>query len=411
MTKTTEDSFKDGRPLLVLSVEGLATAAIGCYGSSWNQTPAMDQIAASGCVFDRWISTQDRNHGLPDCLVKADQWLESWKQFGSTVLISDSGDGDIADQGMPDHETTGFDTVVQLRSTEKIPDYPADEIDETRIAAQMAAAIEQDSLADGDWSLMWLHTNVLTQCWDAPRSLFPIDEIEFDDEFDDEPIEFAEQEVPAEIFQVDEVVPAIMAGCEVPKIDLSQQSSAQNRQGTGTHPDLINSWMRTYGCQVRLLDLMIEILFQSMLREDVRIMILGTSGFSLGQNGFVGHRMGPLRSCDCRLPIIISDTPPVRMPSPTPDTNLPSILRSLGRAETDWCGPDRWIENSEDSSDPVRTHSDRAEDAVTNDGWFYVRDCDRSEHLFLKPDDVEDHNDVARLRPDVVESINDSEGL
>ena len=264
----------------------------------------------------------------------------------------------------------------------------------------MAAAIEQDSLTDGDWSLMWLHTNVLTQCWDAPRSLFPIDEIELDQE----PAEFPDEETPSQTSQSEEIVPPIMPGCEVPKMDLKGQDGV-------AHPDLVNSWMRTYGCQVRLLDLMIEILSQSLLRDDVRIMIIGTSGFALGQNGFIGHRIGPLRSCDCRLPIIISDTSPVRMPFPTPDTDLPSILRSLGSEELDWCGPDRWIGNANDSRDSIRTHSDRAEEAQTSDGWFFVRDCDHSEHLFLKPDDVEDHNDVARLRPDVVESISDSVGL
>ncbi|KAA1261020.1 hypothetical protein LF1_35630 [Rubripirellula obstinata] len=388
------DLFQDGRPLLVLSIEGLATSAIGCYGSSWNQTPAMDQIAASGCVFDRWINTQDRSPGLPVCLSNLHHWLEPWRQLGSTVLISDVS--------CPEDQSAAFDTVVQLNASGPLPSQPADEIDETRIAAQMAAVIEQDSLCDGDWSLMWLHTSVLTQVWDAPRSLFPIDEIELDLE----PLEFPDQHQPSQSEPIDsaETIPAIMPTCEVPKLDLNDQ-----RGGAGVHPDLVTSWMRTYGCQVRLLDLMIEILHQSLLREDVRIMIVGTSGFSLGQNGFIGHRAGPIRSHDCRLPIIISDTPPVRMPSPTPDTHLPAILKGLGNEQLDWCGPERWIGNASDSTDAIQTDSDRAKEVQTSAGWFFVRDCDESEHLFLKPDDVEDHNDVARLRPDIVESISDQD--
>ena len=141
MTQPIEGSFKDGRPLLVISIEGLATAAIGCYGSSWNQTPAMDQIAASGCVFDRWISTQDRQPGLPDCLAKVDQWLEPWKGFGSTILISDidvaemnAAEIDAEDAGnvenvagnerLPHRETSGFDTVFSCVQQNRSPITP-----------------------------------------------------------------------------------------------------------------------------------------------------------------------------------------------------------------------------------------------------------------------------------------------
>lgn len=397
--ESNNDVSEDGRPLLVLSFEGLTTSAIGCYGSSWNQTPAMDKIAASGCVFDRWINTQDRPPKLPDCLNSADHWLEPWRNLGSTVLVSDVN--------CPENPSSAFDTVVQLRSAGKLSSQPADEIDDTRLAAQMAAVIEQDSLSDGNWSLMWLHSSVLAQCWDAPRSLFPIDEIELDGiEFEDEPMEFPDDQSGSEPVDSAEAIPAIMPTCEVPKIDLNDQFG-----GPGIHPDLVTSWMRTYGCQVRLIDLMIEILHQSLLREDVRIMIMGTSGFALGQNGFIGHRAGPLRSHDCRLPIIISDTPPIRMPLPTPDTNLPSILTGLGNDQLDWCGPERWIaspgESSEDSIETIQTHSERAKEVRTSERWFFVRDHDDIEHLFLKPDDVDDHNDVARLRPDVVESISD----
>jgi hypothetical protein len=46
--------------------------------------------------------------------------------------------------------------------------------------------------------------------------------------------------------------------------------------------------------------------------------------------------------------------------------------------------------------------------AITTDDWFYVRDQDESEHLFLKPDDVEDFNDVARIRVEIVEKFRDA---
>ena len=51
------------------------------------------------------------------------------------------------------------------------------------------------------------------------------------------------------------------------------------------------------------------------------------------------------------------------------------------------------------------TKSDRNTHAVTTPDWFYVQDHDLSEHLYLKPDDIDDFNDVARLRPDIVEQL------
>jgi hypothetical protein len=65
--------------------------------------------------------------------------------------------------------------------------------------------------------------------------------------------------------------------------------------------------------------------------------------------------------------------------------------------------PEQWCQSDEGTS--VITQSDRTEHAVTTPDWFYVQDHDQSEHLYLKPDDIDDFNDVARLRPDIVEQL------
>ena len=417
---------KDVRPLLVVSVSGLATASIGCYGSSWNQTPAIDSLAANGCVFDRWISTRDSNRDLPCCFDQVEPWIEPWKRAGTTIMVRESDRGDCVSTDQTLDGTHKFDTVIQVdslgggnpdasqdsRAAEVGSDWPhqtqpAEDIDDTRLAALMATVIEQDATTDGDWSLMWLHTDFLKKCWDAPRFLFPIDEIEFDAEPDPSGID---DEMDPNMDRLS--LPAIMPGCEVPRINLSDIDDS-----TVDHPDLVNSWMRTYGCQVRLLDLMIQILTQSLIRDDVRIMVLGTSGFSLGQNGWIGHRAGPLRSVDCRLPMIIGNCGPIRMPQPTPSDQLSDILCDLGSVDTgnrsfdheggsmNWCAADRWVESPDPTQDFIQTQSDRSTSAITTPGWFYVEDHDQSEHLFLKPDDIEDYNDVARLRPDVVDTL------
>ena len=44
--------------------------------------------------------------------------------------------------------------------------------------------------------------------------------------------------------------------------------------------------------------------------------------------------------------------------------------------------------------------------AVTTPGWFFVHQSDDQQRLFLKPDDINDFNDVSRLRVDVVDKFN-----
>lgn len=60
--------------------------------------------------------------------------------------------------------------------------------------------------------------------------------------------------------------------------------------------------------------------------------------------------------------------------------------------------------------DRVPTRSDRVIAAVTTPQWFYVRELDQhgiseEEHLYLKPDDVDDFNDIGRLRLDVIDQL------
>ncbi len=369
------------RRLIVLSFEALATAPIGCYGSSWNQTPAMDAIAAHGCVWDRWLTSNDDSRAvLADWFgTTADPWTQGWRELGSIDLITD--DESVGERA------ESFDTVTTLPfpPTDE-NERPATEIESTQLAALIAAAIERDGQSD-PWSVMWLHSRFLASRWDAPRELFPIPENELPSREPSEGYELIsdELELPAE-----EPIAAIFDSVVVPRLAL----------GDVVDPDLVTSWMRTYGCQVRLIDLMIEVLLNSLTVDDPLLIVVGTSGFSLGQNGWIGHGCGTLRSPEIRLPMILSDVGPIRLPQPTSQTSLVEILRDLSSGQQPWISPKAWVRNPIERWN--QTVSSRVEVAATTSSWFFVRDVDTSEHLFLKPDDVEDFNDIARLRPDVV---------
>ena len=88
------------RPLLVVSLEGLTPSALGCYGSSWNRTPAIDAIADTGCVWDRWLATDDQPANMflrmTQDLDQTVNWKDKWQANGSIDLITDVEQ--IADQ-------------------------------------------------------------------------------------------------------------------------------------------------------------------------------------------------------------------------------------------------------------------------------------------------------------------------
>jgi hypothetical protein len=273
------------RPLVVLSLEGLATSALGCYGSSWNQTPAIDAIAGSGCVWDRCIATSDDpNAVLREIIDPGDDgeagisggrdWAETWRQRGAVELLTDSP----SVEGL---SGSCFDRICALQFDEpSSSDVPVAEIDRSQLGQLFAAAIERDG-EDKPWSVLWLHSGFLTRSWDAPRDLFPIDEVDDTAAPPSEDVELLEAEPSSE--PTLDSPPPIFDAVVPPQIKLDDQ----------THPDLVNSWMRTYGCQVRLLDLLIEVLLGSLSAEDPYVVIMGTSGFRLGQGGWIGHRPSP----------------------------------------------------------------------------------------------------------------------
>ncbi|MEM1068282.1 MAG: hypothetical protein AAGI63_05265 [Planctomycetota bacterium] len=377
----TESSTK--RPLIVLSVEGLARSSLGCYGCSWNQTPAIDTIASTGVVWDRLIAESDDPAELLRSWLESN-WLSAWESMGSLELVTDSAD---------DLTGNAFDHVTRV-SSGSCPELPANDIVDTQLGQLIAAAVERDQTAES-WSVMWIHTNSLMRCWDAPRELFPQEQL--DDEEDLEP----------------------------PELDLADNFDASNEStetrlerlfdttvppdlacGPDDHPDWVAAWMRTYGCQVRLLDVLIEVLLQSLDVTDPWFVLVGTSGYRLGQSGWIGSRGDSIRSSDIHLPFLVSDLGPLRVPRLSGSRCVPEMLQALAEERPDV--PIEGFDVQRNDDIRIETQSSRVRRAITTHQWFYVQNRDESEHLFLKPDDIEDFNDVARVREEIVEDFRES---
>ncbi|MEM6981291.1 MAG: hypothetical protein AAF539_16655, partial [Planctomycetota bacterium] len=229
--------------MLIMTLAGMTPFALSCYGSSWNRTTAIDGIAVGGCVWDQVVTTR------PNSIEQFEQWLSSDPLAGKdTSLVTD--DADLASSPISDH----FDEITLIEEPVAIT---AASIEETRWAALMAVAMT----ALERKRVVWVHSRFLITAWDAPRDLFKDTHFHDVDEDDDDAL-------PA---RFNDVIP--------PKITLDGSE----------HPDLLAAWMRTYGCQIQLIDTMLEVILQT-IDPTLPIVLAGTSGYCLGQRNRIDHR-------------------------------------------------------------------------------------------------------------------------
>lgn len=408
---------------IVISLDALANLALGPYGSSWNSTPSLDQLAAAATTFDRVIVPSDEpSETLQRCWtarIDGESWVQRCRRSGRVELLALR---DLAHPERADHLATvatqaGFDacTLVDWQFAAE----PADEVESTAFAHLVMTLLERlqpaldepPSADDGlDWSVLWLHSDFLARHWDAPRWLFPLQEL--DD--GEEPIDPSDPEYwDDDAAGADEESTAVAS--PPPLQDTTQPPHYQI--AADDHPDWVTSWMQTYGCQVRLVDHVVRWVqeFAEQLDPNIGIAIVGTSGMSLGQNGWIGHRAGPVRSPQIQVPLMLHA--PGQAPLRCPElTALPAALSYLlpgarPPSPAVWAQQTARLPLGADIMDvaedtpQVITESARAVRVVTTPQWFLVRDSDEQVSLFLKPDDRDDVNDVASRCQDVIEQL------
>jgi hypothetical protein len=388
---------------------------LSCYGSSWNATETIDRVASRGAVWDRLIATSDRPIDvLSEWLMPpaSHRWQDRYRDVGSVELFTDEpgvfdrGLGEAMDAATliepQDLSTSADDATDDAGSTSVSQLEPSavtesGHLEETRFGRLVAAAL--DRLRQGEpWGALWLHSGCLRRAWDAPRSLFPTEELEEEWEADIDEAQSGEAGVTgseASIGSPPEEVPAIFDQREPPCFQLDDAA----------HPDLVMSWMRTYGCQVRLVDLLLRLLTTAVESVDPTVVVLGTSGMALGQSRWIGHRCGPVRSTQIRLPVIMGRGAPVRSGRLTPSSAVAERLARLADPDPVLISPGEWTGSDGEFNAVVETRSDRARRVINTGKWFCVRDDRGDASLFLKPDDVDDVNDVSRLRGDVLEQL------
>ncbi len=392
------------RSLIVLSFDALATSPLGPYGCSWLDTPGFNRLASESTLFDRCIaSTTDPAAVLAkyfDAFQTSNQESRSaapGQPSPTTLLFTDvrSVAQSVAAQGF-DECTLLCDS---LEEDETPPTEIASSIEETMLARLMAAATtRRENLGDTP-HVIWVHYSGLSHRWDAPHALRDADDLyDGEDEGDG-------------AYELDSDTEAML--------EAARQSTTPPRQlysSSVDDPDLLLAWMTAYGAQVRTIDAMLEV-WLDLLENDfsTSLAVLSTGGFTLGENGWIGPDVGPVRSPRIQLPLIIRDPNrgPIRLVRPVCAARVGRTLSELlvpttqPHTESLWneVSPKRWAQESDPLQPTIETHVFDSHNTIvrTSPGWFYVKDEDGSQALFLKPDDRSDANDIAKLKSDVVE--------
>ncbi|MEM1224067.1 MAG: hypothetical protein AAGJ40_00120 [Planctomycetota bacterium] len=383
--------------MLIVTLDGFTPAALSCFGSSWNRTPAIDAMAMGGTTWDRTVC-----HQL-DPSIRFTDWLSKWRLSPDQVsFVTD--DGSIASLDA----ANAFSEIVLI--DEPIESVAAT-MEETRLAQLFAVA-----MASADTSnCVWIHSRFLLEAWDAPRTLFAIET--FHDLDDAEP-GFVDEDQESGVSTADadwQPMPPWFDEMTPPQLAIDEHS----------HPDLLATWMRTYGCQIRLVDELIGVASRWAQGERGDVVVLaGGRGFALGQKGFIGGQSAEGSSL-LSVPVIASVGTGLRVPHLTGLDSFPSILDLAARFDGSLTGsnadvamaqrfpsldehptsdgPESWAEPTTDAPwvlameglTPVGLHTPE---------WFFQPGADA---LYLKPDDVHDINNVARLRPEEVSRFRD----
>lgn len=420
--------------MIVFTLDGLSCSPLGPYGSSWLTTPGFNHMASIGACFARCIASSiDRRDVLKDMLVDRFSEASVVKYARAagvvTVLITD-----CQWLGEQAEVVEDFDECHFVGDDEDATDTSriAESIAETRLGRLAAAALVRlESLQDQPF-LLWIHSSALLECWDAPLELRQQDDL-------DEAIArtLEPEEACDACYDPDaEPLPAPLDQATVEKIVAAKEAvkPPQLTWNQTNEPDLLLAWMTAYGSQVQLVDAFVDTILHrnadDLSAADEVLVVASTSGFALGEGGIIGADAAaphasliqlPLLFCGvkekshyCLNPVssnriaatlieLLCDEGSVADPSGTADEMLPFATR--GASLLAELSPRSWAEPL-DPLEPILTTQTTAgffaQNLKTSPGWFYWEGVTGDAHLFLKPDDRFDANNVASLKPEIV---------
>jgi len=376
-------------------IDGLHLGMLGCYGNDWTATPAIDRLACEGFVFDQALidgpalsdfyrAVWQGRHGLapPVGQPPARTLPRQLREAGiATALWTD--EPRLA--RLPGWED--FDAAEQLDF--ELPSAPADEWELTASAQLFAAAAEGIATLRPPF-LLWLHCRGPAGIWDAPLEMRQA---------------FAEEA---------DVAP--YAGSAPQRVVLGEDHD----------PDVALSVRWSYAAEAAVVDRCLEAFAAAIaaagLAGTTLLSVQGCRGFHLGEHRLIGppdasprlheelihvpwllrlpNELGPGRSQALVQPVDLAATLLDAFGLPANGASVLSVVR--GERET--------IRDRACLASP-------GERGLRTAAWYLRwRDAgdsgasstpasDATSHLYSKPDDRWEVNDVANRLPDLVDPL------
>ncbi len=361
---------------VVLAIDGLRAAALGAYGATAHSTPGIDQLTSEAVTYD-WCYADSPDRLLTYVAI-SDRLFQCEKSFSNSMLVSDSSE-------LLTHSFAKNFSVAKKISLDDCA-HPAKTIGETQLAKAMAQFAEQlvsqvGSQPDSQEPIFaWLDLKGFYGQWDAPVELSE---------------SLLDEEDPR--YEINTIAPYMV------EHDVEEQAWCDARFAAVCRYAAQTMVLDT--CVGSLVDL-IEELFEG---ATYRLLLIGTRGYPLGEHGQIGGVDNRLYSEQLQVPLL--------MKSPDPSRRFTRIERQskLSDALASELSVTATSEPREYGNSVLLSSTDGTLALKTND-WFLRLPSSASSddirlpqsevaELYLKPDDRWEQNDVASLKPDVIDAM------
>lgn len=387
--------------LLVLNVDHLPPHLLGPYGNSSVPTPTLNAWAARGLTADAvfhsgWCDAENATGPLHELRRRADLWL------------SPSKDG----RGMwPrcqfDVENEPNLKWVPIKESRRL----AKNWEDTALAKYLERALSQwtEATLPRD-AVVWLDVPLLSGAWDAP-------------------IEWRH-------YLAGDEDPEVYSELEPPYLVLPGEPRAGLHIDDGFDPDLRMGYEHAAGAMIMLLDHACEWLQNCVAAlpggRGQATVLTADSGFSLGEHLGIGSFPDRTWAEETHVPLMLfvgdAGQYPVRVPTTECQHQLLSrwltLIGDLGASTSDSIDDPKsaidyvkLVEQSlpgqpwfrSDSADGYRRHAVVSQTpnqvAIRTQCWSFVWKVSQHPHLFVRPDDRFEQNDVVSRCPELVANI------
>lgn len=359
-----------------LITDRLSVGMLGAYGNAWIGTPCFDRLAFSSVLADQMFLTSPK---------LADYYGKVWNHAS---VSGNSKTGSFMSQGMESllvtDESSLSSKASEFVNVSIIDPGPAGNRDVTETEKFFSAAADHLT-ALVEPTFVWLHTQCLSDNWDAPYEM--------------------RQWYAAE----DDPLPP------------TSQRSPHFCAGSETDPDELLGWIQAYAAQVSLWDQclgqLIEVIDNHPVFKDALLIVGGCRGYPLGEHRSVGK--GAPESPDCDLYGELSHLPLLcRIPGGPRATRLNQLMQPEDLFDIlyhwnhgaihqtkgsllDFCSQSKQPRSTVISQDVSGSW------AVRTPAWFLQsrNDAESTTELYAKPDDRWEVNNVAERCQDVVRAM------